>query len=59
MQAERARLGTATGPAHGGSPLQRAAQPQEIAAVIAFLCSDDSSFVNGQTVNTCGGIEMD
>jgi 3-oxoacyl-[acyl-carrier protein] reductase len=36
-------------------PLRRVGQPEEIASVIAFLCSDESSFVSGQTVYARGG----
>ena len=36
-------------------PLQRIGQPVDIANVIAFLCSDESSFVSGQTVYVRGG----
>ena len=36
-------------------PLRRVGQPVDIASVIAFLCSDDSSFVSGQTVYVRGG----
>ncbi len=37
------------------TPLQRTAQPEEIARVALFLASDDSSFVTGQTINVDGG----
>jgi NAD(P)-dependent dehydrogenase (short-subunit alcohol dehydrogenase family) len=37
-------------------PLQRWGQPDEIAAVIEFLCSPDASFVNGAIVPVDGGI---
>jgi 3-oxoacyl-[acyl-carrier protein] reductase len=37
------------------SPLRRIGQPIDIANVIAFLCSDDSSFVTGQTIYARGG----
>jgi 3-oxoacyl-[acyl-carrier protein] reductase len=40
------------------TPLGRAAQPPEIAAVIAFLASDESSFVTGHVYNVDGGIAM-
>jgi 3-oxoacyl-[acyl-carrier protein] reductase len=36
-------------------PLRRVGQPEDIAAVIAFLCSDESGFVSGQTVYARGG----
>lgn len=37
------------------TPLRRVAQPEEIASVIAFLASDDASFVSGQTLYVNGG----
>ena len=37
------------------TPLQRAAQPEEIADLIAFLCSDKSSFITGQVIVIEGG----
>jgi 3-oxoacyl-[acyl-carrier protein] reductase len=36
-------------------PLQRVGQPEDIANVIAFLCSDEAGFVSGQTVYVRGG----
>jgi len=36
-------------------PLRRVGRPDDIANVIAFLCSDESSFVSGQTVYARGG----
>jgi 3-oxoacyl-[acyl-carrier protein] reductase len=36
-------------------PLRRVGQPADIASVIAFLCSEESSFVSGQTVYVRGG----
>ena len=40
-------------------PLRRPAHPTEIAAVIAWLVSDASSYVTGETVNVDGGIAME
>lgn len=37
-------------------PLGRRAQPAEIASVIAFLLSDGSSFITGETVRVDGGL---
>lgn len=36
-------------------PLQRVGQPEDIASVIAFLCSEESSFISGQTIYVRGG----
>jgi 3-oxoacyl-[acyl-carrier protein] reductase len=36
-------------------PLRRVGQPDDIASVIAFLCSDESGFVSGQTIYVRGG----
>jgi 3-oxoacyl-[acyl-carrier protein] reductase len=36
-------------------PLRRVGQPEDIASVIAFLCSNEASFVSGQTVYVRGG----
>jgi 3-oxoacyl-[acyl-carrier protein] reductase len=37
------------------TPLRRIGQPEDIANVIAFLASDESSFVSGQTIYVAGG----
>ena len=37
------------------TPLGRMAQPEEIATVVRFLLSEESSFVTGQTIVACGG----
>ena len=40
-------------------PLGRAAQPTEVAAVVAFLMSEASSYLTGETVDVNGGLYMD
>lgn len=36
-------------------PLRRIGQPEDIANVIAFLCSEESSFISGQNIYVRGG----
>jgi len=39
-------------------PLGRAGTPEEVAAVVAFLASDDASYITGQTIYVCGGLTL-
>ncbi len=39
-------------------PLSRVGQPEEIASVIAFLVSDDASYITGETLHVNGGLHM-
>lgn len=37
-------------------PAQRAGTPQEVAALVAFLCSQEAGYINGQTIGVNGGM---
>jgi len=37
------------------TPLRRVGQPEDVAGPIAFLCSEDASFVSGQVIYVAGG----
>jgi glucose 1-dehydrogenase len=39
-------------------PMRRAGESDEIAAVFAFLASDEASYITGQTVFACGGLTL-
>ncbi|RYC31951.1 SDR family oxidoreductase [Lichenibacterium minor] len=39
-------------------PMGRAASAEEIAAVFAFLASDEARYITGQTVYACGGLTL-
>jgi NAD(P)-dependent dehydrogenase (short-subunit alcohol dehydrogenase family) len=38
-----------------GIPVGRAGKPEEIAATVSFLLSDDAAFITGQTIHVNGG----
>jgi len=43
----------------GGAPVKRLGTPEDIAGLVSYLASDDSSFVTGQSVSINGGLFFD
>ena len=39
-------------------PVGRSGKPEEIAATVAFLCSDDAAYITGQTIHVNGGLYL-
>lgn len=40
------------------SPLGRVGAPDDIGSVVAFLCTDDAKWINGQRIEVSGGINV-
>ena len=40
-------------------PLGRLESPDDVAAAVSFLCSPNAAYITGQSLNVCGGMEMD
>lgn len=39
-------------------PLRRLGRPEDVAAAVAFLASDDAAYITGQTLSVSGGLTM-
>ncbi|TDD38544.1 SDR family oxidoreductase, partial [Actinomadura sp. KC06] len=39
-------------------PLRRIGRPDDIAGLVAFLCTDRAEYITGQTISVSGGITM-
>ncbi len=55
-RAENAPVGSVKARAVASIPLGRIEQPEDVANMVAFLASDDASYITGQALNVCGGI---
>ena len=42
----------------GTVPLARMGKPDEVAAAVAFLASEDAGYITGQVLSVCGGMAM-
>ncbi len=40
------------------NPVRRVGYPEDIAAAAAFLCSDEASYITGQTLYVDGGAKI-
>jgi 2-hydroxycyclohexanecarboxyl-CoA dehydrogenase len=40
------------------APLKRMGEPDDVAAITAFLASDDAAFITGQVISVSGGLTM-
>lgn len=49
-------IGDVKARAVAGIPLGRIQQPEDVAAVVAFLASDDAGYITAQALNVCGGL---
>jgi acetoin reductase-like protein len=39
-------------------PLGRVESPDDVAGAVSFLCSPEAAYITGQSLNVCGGMEM-
>ena len=52
---EKGRLGGSVEDHEARTPVRRAGRPEDIANAVAFLASDDSSYITGQVIGVNGG----
>ena len=52
------RRGAAAAQRRGDNPVRRVGHPEDIAAAAAFLCSDEASYITGQTLYVDGGAKL-
>jgi 2-hydroxycyclohexanecarboxyl-CoA dehydrogenase len=45
-------------PMKGGTQVRRLGQPEEVAAAVAFLASEEAAYVTGETLGVSGGLGM-
>jgi 3-oxoacyl-[acyl-carrier protein] reductase len=53
VEPEELRKGAAA-----ANPVRRVGYPEDIAAAVAFLCSDEASYITGQTLYVDGGAKV-
>ncbi len=39
-------------------PMRRGGQPEDVAAAVKFLASDDAAYITGQVIHVNGGMYM-
>ena len=39
-------------------PIGRVGKPEDVAALAAFLCSEDAAYITGQVISVNGGLQM-